>query len=98
MAYKIRPGIVHVRICDADLLIATRPVWESCPRIRRIPRLWAACWAVMEQDALKKTDEDVIQAFAGLLKKSNKDIRIRFDKMFRTLFEEGYLVESQEDS
>ena len=47
MAYKIRPGIVRVRICGKDLLVAKRSVWEECPRVRVIPKLWAACWAVV---------------------------------------------------
>lgn len=93
MAYRIRPGIVRVRICDTDLLVAKRTIWEECPRVRVIPRLWAACWAVMEND---RTDEDVVIAFAGLLRKPEDEVRERFEKIFRTLYNENYLIEVQE--
>ncbi len=95
MAYKIRDGIVRVRICGSDVLVATRPVWEKCPRVRTIPKMWAACWAVMENG---RTDEDVVTAFAGLLRKPEDEIRQRFDKMFKTLCKEGYLIEVEEKS
>lgn len=93
MAYKIRPGIVRVRICGKDLLVAKRSVWEECPRVRVIPKLWAACWAVMEND---RTDQDVVAAFAGLLNKSEDEVRERFDKIFRTLYDENYLIKTEE--
>ena len=93
MAYKIRPGIVRVRICGKDLLVAKRSVWEECPRVRIIPKLWAACWAVMEND---RTDQDVVAAFAGLLNKSEDEVRERFDKIFRTLYDENYLIKTEE--
>lgn len=88
MAYKIRPGIVRVHICESDLLIATRPLWEICPRIRRIPRLWAACWAIMELDPAVKTDADVISTFSTLFslpEKNNhgKDIQKNLSISFR---------------
>ncbi len=93
MAYKIRPGIVRVRICGKDLLVAKRSVWDECPRVRAIPKLWAACWAVMEND---RTDDDVVTAFAGLLRKPENEIRERFAKIFRTLYDENYLIKVQE--
>ena len=93
MAYKIRPSIVRVRICGKDLLVAKRSVWEECPRVRIIPKLWAACWAVMEND---RTDQDVVAAFAGLLNKSEDEVRERFDKIFRTLYDENYLIKTEE--
>ena len=93
MAYKISPGIVRVRICGTDLLVAKREIWEECPRVRVIPKLWAACWTVMEND---KTDDEVVAAFAGLLNKSEDEVRRRFDKIFRTLYDENYLVEAEE--
>ncbi len=96
MAYKIRPGIVHVKICGADLLVASRPLWESIPRIRQIPKLWAACWAVMEIDPESKTDRDVITAFSGLINQPAEVVSKRFEKIFRTLSEEGYLIETME--
>lgn len=100
MAYKIRPGIVRVHICESDLLIATRPLWEICPRIRRIPRLWAACWAIMELDPAVKTDADVISTFSTLFslpEKNNhgKDIQKKLEHIFQTLAEEGYLIHDE---
>ena len=95
MTYRIRPGIVLINICGQNLLAATRPVWEQCPRVRKIPRLWAACWKIMEDG---KTDQDVIEAFAGLLQKKPEEIRSRFESIFQTLEKEGYLICEDIDS
>jgi len=93
MSYKTNPGIVLINICDTNLLVATRAEWEHCPVIRPIPKLWAACWKIMENG---KTDSDVVQAFASLLRKPESDVRTRLNKIFETLSSEGLLIESEE--
>ena len=96
MTYRIRPGIVRLKICDVDLLVATRAVWEQCPRVRPIPRLWSACWAIMEQEG--RTDRDVVRTFMTLLRKPEEEIRATFDPIFQTLCAEGYLVPAEDES
>ena len=41
MDYKVRPGVVSIRICDTDILTAKREIWDSCPVVRPLPRHWA---------------------------------------------------------
>ncbi len=89
MSYKIRPGIVRVQICGSDFLVATRPLQEELPGVKKIPKLWAACWAVMEKD---RTDKEVVEAFAGLLGKTAEQVRSKLDPVFSKLEEQGYLL------
>ncbi len=89
MIYKIRPGIVRLKICDVDILAATREVWENCPTIRPLPRLWACCWAIMEKGS---TSADVIRTFAKLFGQSEDEARQRLDKIFSELYKQGYLI------
>ena len=94
MVYKTRPGIVLLKICDVDVLAATRQTWEHCPAIRPIPRMWAGCWAVMQKG---RTSEDVIDTFVRLFRRPEEEIRKRFDKIFTTLYEAGYLIPAEEE-
>lgn len=95
MVYITRPGISLIRICDTDILVASRSEWEKCPVIRPVPRLWAACWHIMEQG---KTDREVVTAFASLLKKPEEEIRAKLNKVFATLTSEGLMIESGDDT
>ena len=90
MSYKVRPGITLVQICDTFLLVAQRSVWEEFPKIRPIPRRWAACWRIMEQG---NSEKEAVRAFAGLLRRPEEEIWPGFEPIFRTLAEEGYLIE-----
>lgn len=94
MSYRIRPGIALINICGTHLLAAERAVWEECPRVRQIPRLWAACWTIMEKG---KTDQDVVEAFTDLVSGSEEDIRVRLGKVFTQMYEEGYLLKTEND-
>jgi|GEM_PF-2390068 len=95
MAYKIRPGFVLLNICDAHLLVATRPLWSEFPRVRPLPRLWAACWTLMEKG---RTDREVVASFAKLFRKPEDEVDRRFEEMFSTLAQEGYLISSEDDA
>ena len=94
MMYERRPGIVLLRICGADLLVATRQIWEKFPAVRPVPRIWAACWGMMEKGY---SSEEVIDTFAQLFRKPKEEMRGRLDKVFETLYSEGYLIEAEEE-
>ena len=93
MIYKTRPGIVLLRICDVDVLTATRKVWGECPAVRPVPRMWAGCWALMEKG---RTSEEVIGTFTRLFQQPEEEVRIRLGKIFDKLYEEGYLISAEE--
>ena len=94
MNYKTRPGIVRLRICDVDILAAKRENWEACPKVRPLPRMWAACWAIMEND---RTSEDVVHTFSNLFHQSEQEVREKLNKIFTRLYEEGFLILAGED-
>ena len=94
MIYKVRPGIVCLRICDVDLLVATRAVWEQCPAVRPLPKSWAACWAVMEKG---RTSEEAVAAFSRLFHKPEEEMQAKLDKAFDALYREGYLIEAEDE-
>ena len=83
-----------IRICDVDILTATRKTWEVCPAVRPLPRMWAACWHLMEKG---RSSEEVIQTFVSLFHQPEEKVRLKLDKIFLKLFEEGYLISSEEN-
>lgn len=93
MMYERRPGIVLLRICDADLLAATRQAWEQCPVVRPVSRVMAACWSMMEQGY---SSEEVVNTFARLFRKPPEAIHAKLDKAFETLCNEGYLIKTED--
>ena len=38
------------------------------------------------------SEEDIVRAFAAFLKKPEEELRPRFDAIFRTLYDEGFLI------
>ena len=36
MKYKVHEGIVYTTVCNVPLLIATRPVWDDFPGVKRL--------------------------------------------------------------
>lgn len=94
MAYKTRPGVVLVKICGTDLLVATRPIWDECARVRPIPMLWAGCWRMLENG---KTEQDVVRLFSKFLRKPEKSLVEKFEIIFLSLYKEGFLIKTEDD-
>ena len=94
MVYKTRPGVVLLRICDVDLLAATRAVWEQCPAVRPLPRLWAGCWGMMEKG---RTSEEVTEFFVRVFRLPEEEIREKLKEAFEKLYKEGYLIAAEEE-
>lgn len=90
MAHKPRPGVEIISVCDQDILVADRTLWEECPRIRPIPKLWAFFWQLMAQG---RTDQGAVDFLADFLKRSREDLLARSQKCFDTLYDEGFLIE-----
>ncbi len=94
MNYKTRPGVVMLRVCDVDLLAATRAIWSQCPKIRPLPRLWGGCWALMEKG---RTSDEVIAFFSRLFKQTEEATRNKLTPIFEKLYSEGFLIIADDD-
>lgn len=94
MGYRIHPGIVLLRICDVDMLVAKREVWEEFPHIRPLPKLWGLCWYMMEKG---RTSDEVIDAFVRMFGKTEDEEKERLGKIFEKLYEEGYLIHVEDN-
>lgn len=95
MMYKTRPGIVLLKICDVDILAATRKAWAECPSVRPVPRMWAVCWALMDKG---HSSEEVIHTFSQLFNKPEQETRTKLSGIFEALYKEGFLLEAEESS
>ncbi len=93
MTYIRRKGIVLLHVCEADLMVATRQVWEECPPVRPVPRIWAVIWKMMEDG---KSDEEIITSFSSMLTRPEKEVRERFITIFEKMADEGYLIRELE--
>ena len=92
MGYKARQGIVLLKICGVDVLAATRQAWGECPRIRPIPRLWAAGWMLMQKG---RTSDEVLNAFSNLFKDGEGGLTQKLKRAFEKLHEEGFLISAE---
>ncbi len=94
MTYKPRPGILFTKICNTHVLIPNREAQQYCPRILRLPLLWAATWEALEKD---KPMEDIYRFHQILTKKSDEEIRTKVDGFLAQLCEQGFLMATGED-
>ena len=95
MTYRTREGIVLLHVCETDLMVATRQIWEECPAVQPVPRIWAVIWKLMEQG---KTEQEIIDSFCGILTRPEKEVRNRFMQIFEKMAEEGYLIREMENT
>ena len=95
MVYKARPGVVRVRICDTDILTAKREVWDQCPTVFPLPRLWAYAWFLIER---RGSSEEALESMSVVMKKSVDELREQFAPCFEKLSQMGFLIPAEEET
>jgi len=93
MMYKFRPGIVLLQVCNVDLLVAKRELWESFPRIRPISKKCVLICKIMEKGI--NSDQAII-GFSRILNITIEESHKKFDPIIKRLAEEGYLIPFEE--
>lgn len=94
MVYKTRQGITLLNICGTNLLIATRPLWQTCPRVRPLPKFWAACWSIMSNG---RNSEEAIMFFSDFLHRTPEELKDKCVPIFETLSKEGFLIPVEDE-
>ena len=90
MALNTRPGVTLINVCGADILVASREIWDDCSRIMPIPKLWAIIWRFMNTG---KTDREFVSVLSDMLRKPEAEIRERTDHAFTEMAKKGFLIE-----
>lgn len=93
MDYKVREGVVSIRICDTDILTAKREIWDSCPVVRPLPRHWAFAFCLIERQG---SSELALQGLSKVFGKSLDEVRKQYEPVFEKLCEDGFLVPVEE--
>lgn len=94
MVYKTRPGIELLNLCGTSLLAATRPLWRECPRVRPLPKLWAAFYGVMSRG---KNSEEAMVFFVDFLHIPREKMESKMAPMMETLAKEGFLIPVEDE-
>lgn len=95
MHYKLRPGVTLVKVCGADLLVSTRSSWDKCAGVRPVPLIYAGCIRMLEKGI---QEEEVVRIISKALKKSPEDIQEKIKKIFLDLYQQGFLVNAEDDN
>ena len=93
--YKIRPGIVHTTICNSELLIPSRSVYDACRTIKRLSLFEYAIWDAFEKN---KPFSDIVKIFMLITKKDEDTVTQLIDKYLASLYEKGFLIEVGEEN
>lgn len=93
--YKIRPGIVHVSICNNEVLIPSRSVFDVCRTIKRLSLFEYAIWDGLEKN---KPFSEIVKIFMLITKKDEDFVTKKIENYLRYFFENGFLIEDQEES
>ena len=94
MTYKPRPGILFTKICNTHVLIPNREAQQACPKIIRLPLLWAATWEAL---AKNKPMEDIYHFHQILTRKPDEEIQQRVNGFLEQLCKQGFLIREEED-
>lgn len=95
MKYRPRPGIVLTKICNANVLIPTRAVWQECNTIIRLTMLWAATWELLGRE---DSDAKILRVHQILTKKSDEEIQSRLDAFYAEMYKKGFLIKETMES
>lgn len=93
MDYKVREGVVSIRICDTDILTAKREIWDSCPVVRPLPRHWAFAFFLVER---RGSSELALEGLSKVFGKTMEETRRLYEPVFEKLHEDGFLVPVEE--
>lgn len=94
MEYKVRPGVVRVRICDTDILTAKREIWDQVPTVAPLPRMWAYAWFLIERYG---SSDKALESMSVVLKKSVEELREQFAPFFDKMTQLGFLIPAEDE-
>jgi len=95
MSYKLRPGITHVNICGANLLIPTRSVSVECPNVLRLGGLGGLLCGYIEGTLPRRL---VVGLISKTQKKTPAEAEAQMDSSLRELCEKGFLIEVPDEA
>lgn len=94
MKYEKLNGVVHTKICGVHVLIPTRPVFDRCHKIQKLPLIWAMTWDILGQE----DDERKILALHSMMRKLPEEkARKELEQFCEAMAEKGFLQLREEE-
>lgn len=95
MAYRVRDGVVLVKIQDIYLIVSSAPCWKECPYITETNEMGAYIWRQLEEH------REVLEIVDGILDEYDVDDRQRIESDVRQFIQEmrnsNYLIPERND-
>lgn len=89
MRYKLRPGVVALKICGVYLLVPNRAASEFCPGVQKVSLLLYAALELLERgDPMEK----IYKMYEILTKQTPDAVKARVDGLLSDLCSKGFLV------
>ena len=95
MRYKALDGVVLSKVCNENLLVATRQVWGKCPYVKSLSPLAASFWKGIQ---LGYSDEQMVQELLKSSTIKESAIRNSLDRFLSEMTAEGYLFPEEEQA
>lgn len=95
MKYQKRPGVVHTTICGVHVLIPSREASAYCPRLMKLPVLWAATWDLI---GVEDEDEKILYVQRAFTRAPDEKIRTSVEQFCSAMAERGYLIPVEEQA
>ncbi len=94
MIYKIRPGIIMLKVCDAHLLVAERRLWDAFPSVRSVSKKQVVIWKLMEKGY---NSDETLTTMSKLFQKPVEEVHQKFEPIIDSLAGKGYIIPVEED-
>ena len=89
-SYKIHDGIVLSKICGRYFLLATRAVWNECPRMQELNDYGAFCWKHLESH---DSEEGLLDAITREYQVDTQTAKEALDYFMEQLMNQNYIME-----
>ena len=94
MNYTVRPGIVPVSVCGANLLVPTRAASEACPNIATLSMIELMFW---KKISLGEDTEKLYRLYASLSFQPIEKIQPKVDEILQRLYDRGFLLKQEDE-
>lgn len=95
MKYKPLNGVVYTRVCDQNILVATRKVWGKCPYTKRLSALRGAFWQGI---TMGMSEDEIVKEINLKTNIKEPAIRKQYKNFIDTMLSDGYLTAEENDA
>ena len=89
MGYRIRDGIVYMKICEVPLLITTNQIWKYCDHVKQLSPFSEVFWQSFMEGM---SEDELFDVFELPQDIPEETVRKLYRRFYEEMCSKGYLI------